>query len=124
MSDADRRGAGRALLDRRASDLRRPDAVGASRGHHRDHGSEWDRKDHAAAADHGPVERAAAAGCGCSAPRCGSLRRERLYELRLRAGMLFQNGALLTDLSVFENVAFPVREHAQSSRGGAARSWC
>ena len=27
--------------------------------------------------------------------------------------MLFQNGALLTDLSVFENVAFPVREHAQ-----------
>jgi len=27
--------------------------------------------------------------------------------------MLFQNGALLTDLSVFENVAFPVREHAR-----------
>jgi phospholipid/cholesterol/gamma-HCH transport system ATP-binding protein len=26
-------------------------------------------------------------------------------------GMLFQNGALLTDLSVFENVAFPLREH-------------
>ena len=26
-------------------------------------------------------------------------------------GMLFQNGALLTDMSVFENVAFPVREH-------------
>jgi phospholipid/cholesterol/gamma-HCH transport system ATP-binding protein len=26
-------------------------------------------------------------------------------------GMLFQNGALLTDLSVFENVAFPIREH-------------
>jgi phospholipid/cholesterol/gamma-HCH transport system ATP-binding protein len=42
-----------------------------------------------------------------------SLRRERLYQLRLRAGMLFQNGALLTDLSVFENVAFPLREHAQ-----------
>jgi len=35
-----------------------------------------------------------------------------LYALRRRMGMLFQNGALLTDLSVFENVAFPLREHA------------
>jgi phospholipid/cholesterol/gamma-HCH transport system ATP-binding protein len=33
------------------------------------------------------------------------------YGLRRRMGMLFQNGALLTDLSVFDNVAFPVREH-------------
>jgi phospholipid/cholesterol/gamma-HCH transport system ATP-binding protein len=33
------------------------------------------------------------------------------YALRRRMGMLFQNGALLTDLDVFENVAFPVREH-------------
>jgi len=41
------------------------------------------------------------------------LSRERLYALRQRVGMLFQNGALLTDLSVFENVAFPVREHAR-----------
>ena len=31
--------------------------------------------------------------------------------LRKRMGMLFQNGALLTDIDVFENVAFPVREH-------------
>jgi phospholipid/cholesterol/gamma-HCH transport system ATP-binding protein len=36
---------------------------------------------------------------------------KRLYELRKRMGMLFQSGALLTDLSVFENVAFPLREH-------------
>lgn len=36
-----------------------------------------------------------------------------LYELRLRMGMLFQNGALLTDMSVFENVAFPLREHTK-----------
>ncbi len=40
-----------------------------------------------------------------------ALRRAELYRLRQRVGMLFQNGALLTDLSVFENVAFPVREH-------------
>src|SRR6201998_4762537 len=33
------------------------------------------------------------------------------YALRQRMGMLFQNGALLTDIDVFENVAFPVREH-------------
>lgn len=38
-----------------------------------------------------------------------------LYELRQRFGMLFQNGALLTDLSVFENVAFPLREHTKLS---------
>jgi len=34
-----------------------------------------------------------------------------IYRLRQRMGMLFQNGALLTDLDVFENVAFPVRAH-------------
>lgn len=34
-----------------------------------------------------------------------------LYAMRRRMGMLFQNGALLTDIDVFENVAFPVREH-------------
>lgn len=37
----------------------------------------------------------------------------RLYALRKRMGMLFQSGALLTDLSVFENVAFPLREHTE-----------
>jgi phospholipid/cholesterol/gamma-HCH transport system ATP-binding protein len=35
-----------------------------------------------------------------------------IYALRRRMGMLFQNGALLTDMDVFENVAFPVREHS------------
>ncbi|AMN47608.1 hypothetical protein ACG33_10960 [Steroidobacter denitrificans] len=40
-----------------------------------------------------------------------SLSRRQLYEMRLRMGMLFQNGALLTDIDVFENVAFPLREH-------------
>ena len=41
-----------------------------------------------------------------------TLNQRKLYELRQRFGMLFQNGALLTDLSVFENVAFPLREHS------------
>lgn len=36
---------------------------------------------------------------------------DELYRLRRRMGMLFQFGALFTDLSVFENVAFPLREH-------------
>ncbi|MDG6773577.1 ATP-binding cassette domain-containing protein [Thiomicrorhabdus sp. ZW0627] len=39
------------------------------------------------------------------------LRRSKLYELRQKMGMLFQSGALLTDLSVYDNVAFPLREH-------------
>jgi phospholipid/cholesterol/gamma-HCH transport system ATP-binding protein len=38
-----------------------------------------------------------------------------LYQLRRRMGMLFQFGALFTDLSVFENVAFPLREHTTLS---------
>ena len=37
--------------------------------------------------------------------------REALYAARRRMGMLFQFGALFTDLSVFDNVAFPLREH-------------
>lgn len=41
------------------------------------------------------------------------LDRRQLYQLRKRMGMLFQNGALLTDINVFENVAFPLREHTQ-----------
>jgi phospholipid/cholesterol/gamma-HCH transport system ATP-binding protein len=42
-----------------------------------------------------------------------TLKRAELYKLRLRMGMLFQNGALLTDRNVFENVAFPLREHTK-----------
>ena len=38
---------------------------------------------------------------------------ETLYAVRKKMGMLFQSGALLTDLNVFENVAFPLREHTQ-----------
>jgi len=39
--------------------------------------------------------------------------RKGLYELRKRMGMLFQSGALFTHLSVFDNVAFPLREHTR-----------
>jgi len=41
------------------------------------------------------------------------LGRRELYSVRRRMGMLFQNGALLTDLDVYENIAFPLREHAR-----------
>ncbi|MBT3309040.1 MAG: ATP-binding cassette domain-containing protein [Gammaproteobacteria bacterium] len=40
------------------------------------------------------------------------LDRKGLYRLRKRMGMLFQSGALLTDMTVFDNVAFPIREHS------------
>jgi phospholipid/cholesterol/gamma-HCH transport system ATP-binding protein len=36
-----------------------------------------------------------------------------LYQLRKRMALLFQTGALFTDLTVFENVAFPIREHTK-----------
>jgi phospholipid/cholesterol/gamma-HCH transport system ATP-binding protein len=58
---------------------------------------------------------------GVHAPTSGEVRfdgkpvntndRAQLYEFRRRLGMLFQFGALFTDLSVFDNVAFPLREH-------------
>ena len=42
-----------------------------------------------------------------------SLRHQALFGLRRRMGMLFQFGALFTDMSVFDNVAFPLREHTR-----------
>ena len=47
---------------------------------------------------------------GLSVP---DLTTDELFELRKRMGMLFQTGALLTDLDLFENVAFPIREHTR-----------
>jgi len=38
-----------------------------------------------------------------------------LYAIRRKMGMLFQHGALFTDLNVFDNVAFPMREHTNLS---------
>ncbi len=43
--------------------------------------------------------------------------REGLYQLRRKMGMLFQQGALFTDLSVYDNVAFPMRELTDLSEG-------
>jgi phospholipid/cholesterol/gamma-HCH transport system ATP-binding protein len=45
----------------------------------------------------------------------GQLQGDPLYAARRKMGMLFQFGALFTDLSVFENVAFPLREHTRLS---------
>ena len=41
------------------------------------------------------------------------LNTDELYQLRTQMGFLFQNGALFTDNSVYENVAFPLREHTR-----------
>jgi phospholipid/cholesterol/gamma-HCH transport system ATP-binding protein len=49
---------------------------------------------------------------GASVP---ALSKAALFQLRARMGMLFQFGALFTDLSVAENVAFPIREHTRLS---------
>ena len=45
----------------------------------------------------------------------GQMTQSALYAARRRMGMLFQFGALFTDLSVFDNVAFPLREHTSLS---------
>ena len=42
-----------------------------------------------------------------------SLSNRELYEVRKRMGMLFQSGALFTDISTFDNVAFSIREHTR-----------
>ncbi|MBA5762065.1 phospholipid ABC transporter ATP-binding protein MlaF [Vibrio sp. 404] len=42
-----------------------------------------------------------------------TLSRRKLYQVRKKMSMLFQSGALFTDLTVFDNVAFPLREHTE-----------
>lgn len=44
-----------------------------------------------------------------------TLSRQRLYQVRKKMSMLFQSGALFTDMNVFDNVAFPLREHTELS---------
>lgn len=43
------------------------------------------------------------------------LKRDQLYKVRRTMGMLYQSGALFSDLTVFDNVAFPLREHTNLS---------
>ena len=45
----------------------------------------------------------------------GTLGRRELAEVRLKFGMLFQNSALFDDMTVFDNIAFPLREHTALS---------
>ncbi len=44
-----------------------------------------------------------------------SMTRKELYAARTKMSMLFQSGALFTDMSVFDNIAFPIREHTHLS---------
>ncbi len=44
--------------------------------------------------------------------RISGMSQRDIYRLRRKMGMLFQFGALFTDMTVFENVAFPLREHS------------
>ena len=66
-------------------------------------------------AQSGQVLLHAAPGSASATQDVGKLSRTALYEVRRRLGMLFQFGALLTDQTVFDNVAFPLREHTDLS---------
>ena len=44
-----------------------------------------------------------------------TMSRKKLYEARKRMSMLFQSGALFSDMNVFDNIAFPIREHTKLS---------
>lgn len=44
-----------------------------------------------------------------------SMKRNRLFTVRRQMSMLFQSGALFTDMTVFDNIAFPLREHTKLS---------
>lgn len=51
----------------------------------------------------------------CDSVSVPELRRRELFEFRKRLGMLFQSSALLTDISVFDNIAFPLRNNTNLS---------
>ena len=66
-------------------------------------------------AQKGELLLAAGDGSTAAAQDIGKLSEKDLYAARRRMGMLFQFGALFTDASVFDNVAFPLREHTNLS---------
>jgi phospholipid/cholesterol/gamma-HCH transport system ATP-binding protein len=49
------------------------------------------------------------------------LSERRMYDVRQKIGMMFQGGALLDSMTVFDNLAFPLREHTPMSEGEIAR---
>ncbi|RZU97887.1 ABC transporter ATP-binding protein [Spiribacter vilamensis] len=57
--------------------------------------------------------RAAAGRVAVDGESVAGLSRRNLYRLRRRMGVLFQSGALFTDMNCFDNVAFPLREHTR-----------
>ncbi len=59
--------------------------------------------------------KASAGSLAVAGQQVASLGESALYAVRRRMGMLFQFGALFTDMSVFDNVAFPLREHTDLS---------
>ena len=59
----------------------------------------------------GGQQKAGSGGVLFDGKNVGQMTQAELYAARRRMGMLFQFGALFTDLSVFDNVAFPLREH-------------
>ncbi len=59
--------------------------------------------------------RAEAGAVRVAGQETGTMSERELYAMRRRMGILFQFGALFTDMSVFENVAFPLREHTDLS---------
>ena len=63
----------------------------------------------------GGVIRASGGSVSAFGENVGAAATEQLYALRRKMGMLFQLGALFTDLSVFDNVAFPLRERTELS---------
>ena len=67
-------------------------------------------------ADRRPAAPHARARCASRARRCTSSTPRASTALRRRMSMLFQFGALFTDMTVFENVAFPLREHTAPAR--------
>ncbi len=79
-------------------------------------------QDHPAARGHRPDRRAARHRCAAFGQDVAGATPDGLRALRKRMGVLFQQGALFTDLNVYENVAFPLREHTGLRRGRHPRA--
>ena len=112
---------------RSATTGRRPvltgiDMIDSAREGRRDHGRVRVRQDDDPAPDRRPVAPAVRARCASTGNRCATSKRDELFALRRRIGMLFQFGALFTDMTVFENVAFPMREHTDLADAADPRS--